>query len=165
MIYKAPAAVAPAASSSSSSALPLGVEVAPPPPLPAEDDADNTSSRRSSLAPREARAEPWGPWTLARLFTHTDGGQVHGGWMATCREHQNEGDVQGRACRKSLWMGTKGAIMRSDECKLSIKLWLLAGSTVAQSPRARSEHLKINPRHLELIPADEVGTMVGRIRR
>lgn len=147
----------PAAGASSS--FEQGVGAVPPPPLPPEDGARAPRSRahREAVVPRGARQESWGPFSLARIFTNTSAGQVHGGWVATCRRHHNADDMDGRLCRKSLWMG---ATLTSAECKLRVKLWLLEGARIGDGPTSRTDHLNINPRHLELKPADEVEAMV-----
>ena len=116
---------------------PVPVLVAPatpisvPPPPPA--------------APRQARAELWGIWHLARLKA--------GGWGATCRGHLNRWDHERVECKKTFRCTT----MPDDEVKLRLKLWLLSGMGIDSSRvDARQEHMAVSPHMLQLRPEAEV---------
>lgn len=119
------------------------------PPLAAAEAPASSAGEGSDRGPRVRRGEPWGPFALAPVVRA--GTQI--GWGATCSQHVNKNDAT--ACKKQLaWSG-----MGSAECKLRLKMWLLAGTGipfVADRGDARTRHLTMDPRRFALATEDEV---------
>ena len=114
-------------------------------PVPAAPASPSMEPPPPPAAPRQARAELWGIWHLARLKT--------GGWGGTCRGHLNRWGHERVECKKSF----RCATMPDDEVKLRMNLWLLAGMAIDGSRvDARQEHMAVSPHMLQVRPEAEV---------
>ena len=118
---------------------------APAAPVLAALASPSTEPPPPSAAPRQARAELWGIWHLARLKA--------GGWGATCRGHLNRWDHERVECKKTFRCTT----MPDGEVKVRMKLWLLAGVAIDGSRvDARQQHMAVSPHMLEVRPEAEL---------
>ena len=72
-------------------------------------------------APRQSRAIPFGPWSIAPLHPSVAGGEARG-WGATCNQHHNLGDRA--VCKKTMSSAS------NDECRIRMKMWLLLGADI-----------------------------------
>jgi hypothetical protein len=81
---------------------------------------------------------------------HPKGGEQKG-WVATCRDHQNEGDAT--VCKRSLSV----AGMSNEECCLRLKMWLLLGCKIkAEQQEGRTKHMKVNVKSMPLAAEEDL---------
>lgn len=112
------------------------------------DSSESSSSSHRHGVARAPRSVPFGSigWTIAPIMSNKTGESIQIGWGCVCGQHWNEAD--NRECKKQLIYGDK---MDPDEARVRIKRWLLEGVTIDdQHHRARSKHLAIKPRDLDL---------------
>ena len=104
----------------------------------AQEAAASSGAQGGREAPgfeKQRRGVPWGPWSLAPL--HPRGGQQRG-WGATCGGHRDAEDGQRIACKKTI----SQTGMSNEECRIRMKMWLLAGVAIEEDdPRGRSKHM------------------------
>ena len=86
------------------------------------------------------------------------------GWGATCGLHHDSGSSSNTPCKKALHMGQR---LTSEECRVRVKMWLLAGMTIAFDDLAwRHTHAHaVDPRRLDLMSEQECDFQLERFSK
>jgi hypothetical protein len=119
---------------------------------PRDSDVAEPGGPDCGKAPAVPRAEDWGPFKVARVFSRG----VPIGWGATCGRHTNVGDAN--CCKKQIQYGAKDPLT-DEQCVAKLKRWLISGFDIpTEGLASRKEHLNIEIRRLaaETKTADEL---------
>ena len=136
-VYPVPPVGGPIAAMPSSSSGPMVPVPSPlPDPVPLPPDSD--------IAIRQVRRQRWSLWSISPVFSHG----VHVGWGGNCGKHFNTALGERTRCQSSI---TAGKYLTLDECRVRMKLWLLAGLAVSDDDLlARQSHKRMLPRQIPL---------------
>ena len=109
---------------------------------------------------RYRRSDIWGPFQIAPIFSSAAG---HIGWGARYGRRRNARDASGTVCKKQLMMGTGDSVVASEECELMVRRWCAEGVLVGPGPRARTDHVHMNPRHLPVMSKGDMDAMLAAL--
>jgi hypothetical protein len=97
--------------------------------------------------PREKRGTTWGPFEHAPISR----GGVTVAYGITCRKHNNHKDKS--VCKKYMNLGH----FSLDEAERRVKHWVLLGCAIdARAKDARTQHIKVDPKKIDLLSHDEL---------
>ena len=129
-------------------------ELAPPPPPPGPPEPvpppPAPPVAHAARVGRVRRGVPWGPFSLAPVFSARRGQAelVQTGWGANCHCHKDTGSST-RCQRNLTYGGTREELLSDLECQRQLKRWLLRGLEVDRAAdNARHQHMSIPVRGL-----------------
>ena len=150
-----------AASSSSSSAPQASPVLAG---VAAADADPSSSSNLPGLVlvqkfARATRGLDWGPFKLAPVFS----AGIMTGYGATCGRHHDAADGPSTTCKIQVTFGK--VLMSEAEARLRVKLWCIAGVDIPDGDAfARTLHLQVKPRHLDInMSEDEADRVIASL--